>query len=29
MKSYYNESSKFPADWIRNLIEAGIIPGGC
>lgn len=29
MKSYYNEFSKFPADWIRNLIEAGIIPGGC
>lgn len=29
MKSYYNEFSKFPAEWIRNLIVAGIVPGGC
>ena len=29
MNNYYNEFSKFPADWIRNLIKAGIVPGGC
>lgn len=26
--SYYNEWDKYPAEWIRNLIKAGLIPAG-
>lgn len=28
MKVYYNEYSPFPAQWIRNLISAGVVRGG-
>jgi len=26
--NYYNEIDKFAAQWLRNLIEAGLIPKG-
>lgn len=28
MSSYYNEIDPFAADWLRNLIKAGLIPDG-
>lgn len=28
MRSYYNEWDPFPAQWLRNLIDAGLIPPG-
>lgn len=28
MRSYYNDSDPFCADWLRNLIDAGEIPPG-
>ena len=26
--NYYNENDPFAAQWLRNLIEAGLIPPG-
>lgn len=28
MKAYYNENDSFPAQWLRNLIDAGHLPAG-
>ncbi len=28
MKHYYNENSAFPAQWLRNLMDDGLIPKG-